>query len=360
MVRKICPICDQVMGASHYCKNCKSWVKHPYVRDVTYYLNERHPANESDCSYHAGLAPVAGKSAPAAGKNSGSWTPNGDRPSGGNGSSPTGSWQPQGARSTQGQTGRTGKPPAPVRQERPKVPMSAGAKKNTGALVVVIVLVVIKLLGSCASMGMEAFNTVMPKSPEPQYDVDLGDFYGEEETWDADYIELDADEVIAAGVECSREYHFAVSGTAMEQPLAEILNRHGLDMTGSNTYSYNEQYDNGDTWYVTWTVYDLNDGENGAYQYAELDYDTATEALHQIDITLEDPQVLGDVSGEVLEMLEESGALLPGENCAELLSEEMPGLLIQDGSYELQSGALSVDGYYEGDHYVVSIYRIEE
>ena len=148
----------------------------------------------------------------------------------------------------------------------------------------------------------------MPKSPEPQYDVDLGDFYGEEETWDADYIELDADEVIAAGVECSREYHFAVSGTAMEQPLAEILNRHGLDMTGSNTYSYNEQYDNGDTWYVTWTVYDLNDGENGAYQYAELDYDTATEALHQIDITLEDPQVLGDVSGEVLEMLEESGA----------------------------------------------------
>lgn len=57
MIRKICPVCDQVMKTQHYCRNCRSWVKEPYVRDVEYYLNERHPAGETVCSYHT--APAA-------------------------------------------------------------------------------------------------------------------------------------------------------------------------------------------------------------------------------------------------------------------------------------------------------------
>ncbi len=52
MVQKICPICDQAMRSAHYCKNCRKWVRHPYVRDVGYYLNERHPDYEKGCHYH--------------------------------------------------------------------------------------------------------------------------------------------------------------------------------------------------------------------------------------------------------------------------------------------------------------------
>ena len=52
MVQRICPICDQVMKHSHYCRNCRSWVRQPFEREVTYYLNERHPENETACSYH--------------------------------------------------------------------------------------------------------------------------------------------------------------------------------------------------------------------------------------------------------------------------------------------------------------------
>ncbi len=48
MVQRICPICDQVMKHSHYCRNCRSWVRQPFEREVTYYLNERHPENEQD------------------------------------------------------------------------------------------------------------------------------------------------------------------------------------------------------------------------------------------------------------------------------------------------------------------------
>lgn len=53
MGKKVCPICDQVMHSSRYCRICKRWVT-PYEREVNYYLNERHAGNEPDCSYHAG------------------------------------------------------------------------------------------------------------------------------------------------------------------------------------------------------------------------------------------------------------------------------------------------------------------
>jgi len=52
MVKRICPICDQVMKSSHFCWNCRTWIKHPYEREMNFYLNERHPGNESQCEYH--------------------------------------------------------------------------------------------------------------------------------------------------------------------------------------------------------------------------------------------------------------------------------------------------------------------
>ena len=52
MVRRVCPICDQVMKSAHYCRNCKSFVRNPYIRETDYYLNERHPASEEHCSFH--------------------------------------------------------------------------------------------------------------------------------------------------------------------------------------------------------------------------------------------------------------------------------------------------------------------
>lgn len=52
MMQRICPVCDQVMKHAHYCSACHSWVKDPVYMNVTYYLNERHPKNEAQCSYH--------------------------------------------------------------------------------------------------------------------------------------------------------------------------------------------------------------------------------------------------------------------------------------------------------------------
>lgn len=57
MKYRICPVCDQKMKSAHYCSNCRAWVKEPWVREVDYYLNERHPAREADCSYHGSVSP---------------------------------------------------------------------------------------------------------------------------------------------------------------------------------------------------------------------------------------------------------------------------------------------------------------
>ena len=52
MQRRICPICDHPIKYGYYCSFCKQWIRNPNYVNATYYLNERHPAHETDCEYH--------------------------------------------------------------------------------------------------------------------------------------------------------------------------------------------------------------------------------------------------------------------------------------------------------------------
>ena len=63
MKQRYCPYCDQKMTSGIYCKGCKRIVLHPYMQDVDYYLNERHPQHESGCLYHDGGSEYPGSSA---------------------------------------------------------------------------------------------------------------------------------------------------------------------------------------------------------------------------------------------------------------------------------------------------------
>lgn len=55
MKKNVCPYCDQVMKYPGYCSFCRRPVLHPETREINYYLNERHPAVEENCSYHGRL-----------------------------------------------------------------------------------------------------------------------------------------------------------------------------------------------------------------------------------------------------------------------------------------------------------------
>lgn len=52
MKKRICPVCDQVMDHAFYCKHCRSFVRNSRMVEIDYYLNERHPASETDCTFH--------------------------------------------------------------------------------------------------------------------------------------------------------------------------------------------------------------------------------------------------------------------------------------------------------------------
>lgn len=61
MKKKVCPYCDQVMKGPAYCGFCHRLVFHPEEREVNYYLNERHPAVEENCSYHGTVSAESGE-----------------------------------------------------------------------------------------------------------------------------------------------------------------------------------------------------------------------------------------------------------------------------------------------------------
>lgn len=393
MVQRFCPVCDQRMHTKHYCKICKSWVKHPYVRETGYYLNERHPADEADCSYHGGSRDVGAAGNPGSGSRvsaagnlgggsrvgtagnlgGGSQGANGNpggvsqgaagNPGSGNYGT-SGGWAASGSSGINGNWAASGSSGAAV---RPAVqgsgdagtvrPKRKASSKNTAIIAVVIVLVAIWLFTAFAIYLFDIAERLVTETFIPGYDVDLGDFHGEE-PWDGDYKELDDDEVIAMGEPCNSVAHFEITGEDLDGPLIRLLESHGLEAAVSDPDSYNERYGDGATWYTTWTEYGLGNGEHGTEQYLELDCDTATGAVHGIELVLEDPDSLADLTGGILEMLEGYGVLRQEDGYAGLVREGMPSAMAQEGEYLVQAGQVYIEGMAYEDCYAVYIYGV--
>lgn len=355
MVQKICPICDQVMHGQHYCRSCRSWVKEPYVRDVTYYLNESHPAGEIGCSYHnAGDHADAVRTGAGQGSTTIPWSP---KPAGGQ--NLAGGQKPVSGQKTAEGQGTTAQSTWPARGQRP-AKSSKSKNKSRGIVLAVIILVLFKVLPSLITRGIQAIENTVFETSGLEYDVDMGGFYGEEESWDTDYQELEDDVVIAAGQQCNSIEHFDISKEEVRKIMELLAEEYGLAVEESMSYSYNEAYENGATWYATWVDYALKDENGNTKLYIEVDCDTATGALHEIDITVEQPEQLKTAAKDMLDLLEAHGAMPGEENCASVVEEELIPALSDMGTYHIQSGTVCVSGYSQEDICTVYIYRETE
>lgn len=367
MVQRICPMCEQTMNSAHYCSHCRSWVRHPYVRDVNYYLNERHPGSETDCSYH-GTKTDTGGGNPMSGRQSQPHTPlqphtppqpphtlphpqPTSRPGISRTQSPLGqNWVPQ-----------------PQGRKNSSENMSSAANRPTArkrgfglwGLLVVIILFGGQALPAFLNWTGSSVIGRIAGDREQEYDVDMGEYIGDEDG----YIELEDDVVIAGEMECTGLGHFPVTGDEMRQQVLRILSEQGYEIDTEDEYSYNERNQEGDSTYESWISVGVISAEDDAeiYQYVDVDYDTATGLLHGVTISLSDKAKETAVTGEVLKAMEQYGAIAAESGYPERVAEDLPGRIDAFEDYLLQDGTLLVEGLTYEDNYTVYIsHTIEE
>ena len=310
MKQRYCPYCDQKMTSGLYCSGCKRIVWHPYMQDVDYYLNERHPQHESDCLYHDGGSEYPGSSASGTDSYTGTFKGNGTSTRIQSGKKKTNQekktadpFRNMGNRTT-GQRNAFEHMKSQLEQYRSqadtfqsgthssqsaknimdRVNSERGRKKPfTGVLIVVIIWLVFSIGGNLLFMIRHAVREAI-YGVEDIFNSSGGDLWSSADSNAEEVLgegELSAEEVRAIGVNCTNYGHYDAQLADVTAALERLLPQYGFsEWSMEDTYSYN--YASGDmSWYNTDQAYYLN--RDGEYVGSITIYaDTATDDLHGI------------------------------------------------------------------------------
>ena len=310
MKQRYCPYCDQKMTSGLYCSGCKRIVWHPYVQDVDYYLNERHPQHESDCLYHDGGSEYPGSSASGTDSYAGIFKGNGTSTRIQGGKKKTNRekktvdpFQNMGNRMT-GQRNAFEHMKSQLEQYRgqadtcqnrsyssqssknimDRVNSERGRKKPfTGILIVVIIWLVFSVGGNLLFLITHAIRESI-YGIENIFDSSSGDLWSSADSNAAEVLgegELSDEEVRAIGTNCTNYGHYDAQLADVTAALDRLLPQYGFsEWSMEDTYSYNYASDDM-SWYNTdQACYLSRDGEyvGSITIYA----DTATDDLHGI------------------------------------------------------------------------------
>ena len=310
MKQRYCPYCDQKMTSGLYCSGCKRIVWHPYVQDVDYYLNERHPQHESDCLYHDGGSEYPGSRASGTDSYAGVFKGNGTSTSTQGGKKKTNRekkaadpFQNMGNRMT-GQRNAFEHMKSQLEQYRSqadtcqsgtyssqsaknimdRVNSERGRKKPfTGILIVVIIWLVFSVGGNLLFLITHAIRESI-YGIENIFDSSSGDLWSSADSNAVGVLgegELSDEEVRAIGTNCTNYGHYDAQLADVTAALDRLLPQYGFsEWSMEDTYSYNYASDDM-SWYNTdQACYLSRDGEyvGSITIYA----DTATDDLHGI------------------------------------------------------------------------------
>ena len=310
MKQRYCPYCDQKMTSGLYCSGCNRIVWHPYVQDVDYYLNERHPQHESDCLYHDGGSEYPGSRASSTDSYAGVFKGNGTSTSTQGGKKKTNRekkaadpFQNMGNRMT-GQRNAFEHMKSQLEQYRSqadtcqsgtyssqsaknimdRVNSERGRKKPfTGILIVVIIWLVFSVGGNLLFLITHAIRESI-YGIENIFDSSSGDLWSSADSNAVEVLgegELSDEEVRAIGTNCTNYGHYDAQLADVTAALDRLLPQYGFsEWSMEDTYSYNYASDDM-SWYNTdQACYLSRDGEyvGSITIYA----DTATDDLHGI------------------------------------------------------------------------------
>lgn len=310
MKQRYCPYCDQKMTSGLYCSGCKRIVWHPYVQDVDYYLNERHPQHESDCLYHDGGSEYPGSRASSTDSYAGVFKGNGTSTSTQGGKKKTNRekkaadpFQNMGNRMT-GQRNAFEHMKSQLEQYRSqadtcqsgtyssqsaknimdRVNSERGRKKPfTGILIVVIIWLVFSVGGNLLFLITHAIQESI-YGIENIFDSSSGDLWSSADSNAVEVLgegELSDEEVRAIGTNCTNYGHYDAQLADVTAALDRLLPQYGFsEWSMEDTYSYNYASDDM-SWYNTDQAYYLS--RDGEYVGSITIYaDTATDDLHGI------------------------------------------------------------------------------
>ena len=298
------------MTSGLYCSGCKRIVWHPYVQDVDYYLNERHPQHESDCLYHDGGSEYPGSRASSTDSYAGVFKGNGTSTSTQGGKKKTNRekkaadpFQNMGNRMT-GQRNAFEHMKSQLEQYRSqadtcqsgtyssqsaknimdRVNSERGRKKPfTGILIVVIIWLVFSVGGNLLFLITHAIRESI-YGIENIFDSSSGDLWSSADSNAVEILgegELSDEEVRAIGTNCTNYGHYDAQLADVTAALDRLLPQYGFsEWSMEDTYSYNYASDDM-SWYNTdQACYLSRDGEyvGSITIYA----DTATDDLHGI------------------------------------------------------------------------------
>ena len=298
------------MTSGLYCSGCKRIVWHPYVQDVDYYLNERHPQHESDCLYHDGGSEYPGSSASGTDSYAGVFKGNGTSTSTQGGKKKTNRekkaaepFQNMGNRMT-GQRNAFEHMKSQLEQYRSqadtcqsgtyssqsaknimdRVNSERGRKKPfTGILIVVIIWLVFSVGGNLLFLITHAIRESI-YGIENIFDSSSGDLWSSADSNAVGVLgegELSDEEVRAIGTNCTNYGHYDAQLADVTAALDRLLPQYGFsEWSMEDTYSYNYASDDM-SWYNTDQAYYLS--RDGEYVGSITIYaDTATDDLHGI------------------------------------------------------------------------------
>ena len=310
MKQRYCPYCDQKMTSGLYCSGCKRIVWHPYVQDVDYYLNERHPQHESDCLYHDGGSEYPGSRASGTDSYAGVFKGNGTSTSTQGGKKKTNRekkaadpFQNMGNRMT-GQRNAFEHMKSQLEQYRSqadtcqsgtyssqsaknimdRVNSERGRKKPfTSILIVVIIWLVFSVGGNLLFLITHAIRESI-YGIENIFDSSSGDLWSSADSNAVGVLgegELSDEEVRAIGTNCTNYGHYDAQLADVTAALDRLLPQYGFsEWSMEDTYSYNYASDDM-SWYNTDQAYYLS--RDGEYVGSITIYaDTATDDLHGI------------------------------------------------------------------------------
>lgn len=299
MTTKVCPCCDQPIKGM-YCKGCRKIVLHPVVQDIHYYLNERHPEYETDCSYHGNTAGNGKVADPNVRAGNHKMTPH-----------ETEAKKAEIKERMQQKQREIRQPGTKVTTKSATQPANKPTTKSTAQtppkalrkfLIAIAIYVIINIVGVLMTISQNVADIfdhleIGKATPEPGVaveevavapDIDTRSSFGKDfplptpmETDEAAMAEweLTDEQVKEIGLRCNGFGHFPMEYGEAVRIMDDCIGDAGYGWNMS-TYSYNQFIDD-DTWYET--VYEFTVRNEKEYAgFINVETDTVTGELHGI------------------------------------------------------------------------------